>query len=102
MPDADAVHQGRAGDTGIIVEFIHHTRISDKRTATGDGGCYFVGYQTTKVTGMIMQGDTTVCVLNHQVVDFIDTTFEGLYQSTPSDDGIKRHWDIGLAQLVND
>ena len=59
-----------------------------------------MGNQTAKVTGMVVEGDTAMGVLNHQVVDLIDTTFEGLYQSTPSDDSIKGHRDISLMQFV--
>jgi hypothetical protein len=49
---------------------------------------------------MVVEGDAAMGVLNHQVVDLIDTTFEGLYQSTPSDDSIKGHRDISLMQFV--
>ena len=59
-----------------------------------------MGDETAEVASVIMEGDTTMSVLNHQVVDLVDTTFERLHQSTSSNNGIKRHWDIGLVQLI--
>ena len=61
---------------------------------------YLVGNETTEVASVIVEGDTTMSVLNHQIVDLVDTTFERLHQSTTSDDGIKLHWDISLTQLI--
>ena len=59
-----------------------------------------MGDETAEVASVIMEGDTTVSILDHQIVDLVDTTFEGLHQSTTSDDGIKLHWDISLTQLI--
>ena len=59
-----------------------------------------MGDETAEIASVIMEGNTTMSVLNHQVVDLVDTTFERLHQSTTSDDGIKRHWDISLSQLI--
>jgi hypothetical protein len=59
-----------------------------------------MGNQATEVTSVIMEGDAAVGVLNHQVVDLIGTAFEGLHQSTTTDDSIKLHWDISLTQFV--
>ena len=47
MPNTDAVHEWRTGDTGIVVELINHTRIGYKRAAMRYGSCYLVGYQAT-------------------------------------------------------
>ena len=100
MPDTDAVHQWGTGDTGIVVELVDDTRVSDKRTTMRDRCRNLMGNQATEVTSVIMEGDTTMGILNHQVVDLIDTTFEGLHQSTTTDDSIKLHWDISLTQFV--
>jgi hypothetical protein len=36
----------------------------------------------------------------HQVINLVNTTFEGFYQSASAYHSIKLHRDIGLAQLV--
>jgi hypothetical protein len=49
---------------------------------------------------MVMEGDTTMGILNHEVVDLIDTSFEGFYQSTTSDNGIELHGNAGLTEFI--
>jgi hypothetical protein len=100
MPDTDAVHQWGTGDTGIVVEFIDNAWVGNKRTAMRDRCRNLMGNETTEVTGMVMESDAAMGILNHQVVDLIGTAFEGLHQSTTTDDSIKLHWDISLTQFV--
>ena len=60
-----------------------------------------MGNQTTKVTGVIMQGDAAVRILYHQVVNLIDTTLKWLYQSTTSDDSIEINGNICLTEFID-
>jgi hypothetical protein len=48
---------------------------------------------------MIVQRNTRIGVLQHAVVDFIDTTLDGLHQSATPDDGIKLRLDANALIL---
>ena len=49
---------------------------------------------------MVVHDATVQRVVNHLLVNFIDTTSNGLHQSTTSDDGIKLQRNIGGSQFV--
>ena len=49
---------------------------------------------------MVMHDTAVACVVNHALVDFIDTTAEGLDQSATSDDGIEMEGNAVLLQFV--
>ena len=66
----------------------------------GNGCSNLMSYQTTKIASMVMQGNTAMGVLNHQVINLINTAFERFYQTTSADNCIELNRDVGLAQLV--
>ena len=47
-----------------------------------------------------MQGYTAMGILYHQIVNLVNTTFQGFHQSASTDNGIKLYRNIRLAQLV--
>ena len=100
MPDADAVHQGRTRDTGIVIEFIDDTWIGDKRATMGYRRRYLVSNETAQIAGMVMESNTAMGILNHQVVDLVNTTFEGFHQSTTPYNCIELHRDASLLKFV--
>ena len=49
---------------------------------------------------MVVQGNAAQRVLNHEVVDFIDTALQGLDQSTAAYDGFELHGNIHAFQFI--
>ena len=101
MPDTDAFHQRRTRDTGIVVEFIHYTRISNEGSTIIYLLSNLISNQTTQVTSMIMHRDTTQRITHHQGVDLIDTTLQGFHQSASSDDSIEVDGDISPLKFID-
>ena len=100
MPDADASHERRTADTGIVVQLVDNARISNKRAATGNGAGNIVGNETTQIAGVIVHGDARMSVVEHLLIDFIDATGNGLHQTATSDDGIELQRHAYALQLV--
>ena len=59
-----------------------------------------MSYQTAEVAGVVVHDATVQRVVNHLLVNFIDTTSNGLHQSTTSDDSVKLQGDISSCQFV--
>ena len=57
-------------------------------------------YQATQVTSMIMEGYAAMGVLNHKVVNLVDTTLKRFYKATTPNDGIELYRDVGLAKFI--
>ena len=102
VPDADAVHQRRSRYAGIVVQFVHDTRVGNERAAAGNLLCNVVGDEASQVTSVVVHGDAAVCVVEHRLVDFVGAAGDRLHQTTSSDDGIELQGDIVASQLVHD
>ena len=48
-----------------------------------------------------MHGDAAEGVADHLLVDLVDTTLQGLYQSATSNDGVEVHGYLCLLQFVD-
>ena len=96
VPDTDTIHQGRTADTRIIVEFIHHTWVGNKRATTRNGLCNIIGYQTSKVTRVVMHRNTIIGIIEHLLVNLIYTTGDGLHQTAATNNSFELHCHIHM------
>ena len=79
---------------------VHHARVGNKGAASWDTGSNLVGNEAAEVAGVVVEGNAAQRVLNHQVVDLIDTAFEGFYQSASANDGIEGQGNVGLSEFI--
>ena len=84
MPYAYARHKWRATYTCKWRKFIDYARIGYKGPAvlallTVNHIGNLVGYQTSKIAGVIMHDATMDGVLKHAFVDFVNSAFYGFY-----------------------
>ena len=100
MPDADAVHQGRATDAGKGRQLVYHTRVGDEGTATGYHACYLVGHDAAQVAGVFVDGLT--CVVEHLLIDFVHTTRDGLGETATAYHSLEEIVDVHALELVDD
>ena len=100
VPDADAVHQWRPADAGVVVQLVDDAGVGDERAAARYRLGYLVGYQTAQVAGMIVHGDARMGVVEHLLVDFVHTTGNGLHQSATTYHGVELQGHAHALQLV--
>ena len=94
MPDADAVHEGRAAHAGFVFQFVHHAGVGDIGGAT----CFFgnhIGDDAAEVASVLARGG--VSFVAHLFVHEIHAARYGLEQSAAPYDGIKLQGDIRFA-----
>ena len=98
VPGGDARHQRRAGQAGHVVQFVRHARVGDERAASLDAPGYVGGDEAAQVAGMGTGG--RLRVVQHPVVDFVDSAGDGFEQASAPDDGVEPQGDALRPQFA--
>ena len=100
VPDGLVGQFGQTGDARHVVEFVHDSRIDGEGSAALDLTGDAQRYQRTQVTGMVQP--RVACVLNHLVVQFVHTAFDGLHQTATTHYHVEVHRVALTLNLLHD